>query len=360
VCRASAGVCDLVENCTGVSAACPPDALAPPTAVCRASGGVCDPKEDCTGLSPTCPADGKSTLPCRAGTGVCDPGESCNGVDDACPADAFLPSTTVCRAAADQCDAAETCTGSSGPCPADDPQPDGAGCDDGNVCTVADQCTAGACGGQSGVCGDGTTQAACGETCDDGNTDPNDGCSPACTLEPGLACAPAPLSTCRQPFVPGKSSLQLQKRGGVKDVLKWKWLRGARTTLAEYGTPTTTTNYRLCLYDMSGLRLEVAVPAGGTCGTKACWRQNGLKGFKYKDPELTPDGAQQLALKEGTSGKAQIQLAGRGASLQLPPDLTQLVQPITVQIQQSDGTCWGAVYSAPARTSSPVKFSDRD
>jgi hypothetical protein len=161
------------------------------------------------------------------------------------------------------------------------------------------------------------------------------------------------------PFVPGKSSLQLLKRGGVKDILKWKWLRGVRTTLAEYGNPTIATNYQLCLYDASGLRVEATIPAGGTCGTKACWRQNGVKGFKYKDAELAPDGAQQLSLKEGAVGKAQIQLAGRGANLHLPPDLTALVEPITVQIQQSDGTCWGAVYSAPARTSTPVKLSDR-
>ena len=319
VCRAAAGVCDVAETCSGVGPACPPDALAPPTQVCRPSGGVCDPKEECDGVSPACPADHKSTLECRPSTGVCDPAESCNGIADACPADAFLPSTTVCRAAADQCDVAETCTGSSGACPADGLQPDGTTCDDGNACTVADQCTAGACAGASSVCGDGTLQEACGESCDDGNTDAGDGCSPTCTIEPGLGCAATPLTTCRLPFVPGASSLLMLKRGGVKDLLKWKWLRGTRTTIAEYGTPTVATNYRLCMYDGSGLRVQVEVPAGGTCGTKACWRQNGVKGFKYKDAALTPDGAQQLSLKEGAVGKAQIQLSGRGANLRLPP-----------------------------------------
>ncbi len=359
ICRAAAGVCDLAETCTGSSAPCPPDLLAPPTQVCRPSGGVCDPKEDCDGVSPTCPADAKSTLECRASTGVCDPAESCDGVADACPADVLEPSTTICRAAADQCDVAERCTGSGGACPADALASDGTGCDDGNACTVADQCTAGVCEGASSVCGDATIESACGETCDDGNTDAGDGCSPTCTVEPGLGCTPTPLAGCRLPFVPGASSLQLLRRGGVKDMLKWKWLRGTRTTLAEYGDPTTTTNYQLCLYDASGLQVEISYPAGGTCGSKACWRQNGVKGFKYKDSELTPDGGLQLALKEGAVGKAQIQLSGRGSNLHLPPDLTELVQPFTVQIQQSDGTCWGAVYGAPAKTSTPVKFSDR-
>jgi len=78
--------------------------------------------------------------------------------------------------------------------------------------------------------------------------------------------------------------------------------------------------------------------------TKACWRQNGAKGWKYKGSELTPDGGQQLALKECSVAKTQIQFSGRDANLNLRPDLSQLVQPITIQIQQSDGTCWSAVY----------------
>jgi hypothetical protein len=36
-------------------------------------------------------------------------------------------------------------------------------------CTIDDVCTAGVCGGNLATCGDGTTQGACGELCDDGN-----------------------------------------------------------------------------------------------------------------------------------------------------------------------------------------------
>src|SRR5439155_440589 len=89
--------------------------------VCRASAGVCDPAETCTGASPACPADAKSPAGtvCRASAGVCDIAETCDGTSNACPADAFQPSSTVCRAAAGDCDAAETCTGSGATCPAD-------------------------------------------------------------------------------------------------------------------------------------------------------------------------------------------------------------------------------------------------
>jgi len=61
----------------------------------------------------------------------------------------------------------------------------GAPCSDGDACTVDDECDAlGACEvGVSSTCGDGTLQSACGEQCDDSNTDSQDGCSAVCLLE---------------------------------------------------------------------------------------------------------------------------------------------------------------------------------
>jgi len=44
--------------------------------------------------------------------------------------------------------------------------------------------------GDPPVCGDGVTEGA--ETCDDGNTSNGDGCSLACTVEPGFTCTGAP------------------------------------------------------------------------------------------------------------------------------------------------------------------------
>ncbi|HEV8246417.1 MAG TPA: DUF4215 domain-containing protein, partial [Polyangiaceae bacterium] len=44
-------------------------------------------------------------------------------------------------------------------------------------------------------CGDGMLNAVAGESCDDGNLNPNDGCGPTCTLDPGFAC-PNPGAPC--------------------------------------------------------------------------------------------------------------------------------------------------------------------
>jgi thrombospondin type 3 repeat protein len=121
VCRASAGACDAAESCTGTSAACPTDTFASASTVCRASAGVCDAAERCTGTSAACPADtfvSASTV-CRASAGVCDAAERCTGTSAACPIDVFASTSTVCRGSAGVCDTPETCTGSSGSCPPD-------------------------------------------------------------------------------------------------------------------------------------------------------------------------------------------------------------------------------------------------
>jgi cysteine-rich repeat protein len=64
---------------------------------------------------------------------------------------------------------------------------DGSACDDGDLGTINDQCTAGVCGGNPNPCGDGNLDG--GEQCDDGNLDNGDCCDSTCQLEPdGSAC----------------------------------------------------------------------------------------------------------------------------------------------------------------------------
>ena len=111
--------------------------FASPSTVCRPAAGVCDLPENCTGASAACPADGKSTAVCRPAVDVCDAVESCDGVNDNCPADGVEPVTTVCRPAADVCDVAENCTGFSVSCPGDTGLPDS---DADTVCDAIDNC----------------------------------------------------------------------------------------------------------------------------------------------------------------------------------------------------------------------------
>ena len=357
VCRASAGVCDVAESCNGTSDTCPADAFSPSSVTCRAAAGVCDLAETCTGSAAACPADAKSTATCRASASVCDVAETCDGANDACPANAFAPATVVCRAAADQCDAAELCSGGDAACPANALQPNGTPCDDGMSCTVPDTCVAGACTGNADICGDGTTQGSCGEQCDDGNTAGGDGCSATCQLESTPGCNPTPDAGCRRPVVAAAASIFLRDPFGVDhDNLQWKWNRGATTPKADFGNPAIGTSYQVCVYDGSTLRMSLPLPAGGACAGRPCWKENG-SGFQYSD-KSNLRGVSRLTLKSGAvPGKAKILLKGRGENLAMPP--LPIAEPVTVQIRNSAGVCWDAVFSAPSIRNQADQYKDK-
>jgi cysteine-rich repeat protein len=360
-CRASADVCDVAENCDGSTIVCPSDSFAPSTQECRPTAGVCDVAENCTGSGVACPSDAyePSTTQCRATAGDCDVAESCTGSGADCPADAVKPNTEQCRADAGDCDVAENCDGTNVDCPTDLSEPDGHSCSDANTCTIDDMCVSGVCVGDSMVCGDGIVQGGCGEQCDDGGTSAGDGCSPTCQVEPGLGCAAFPLSGCRGSVVSAKSQIQFtDKAPDSKDRMKWKWAAGAATPVGDFGNPAINTDYQVCVYDQSGLRLDARAPHAGVCAAKACWKATGTNGFKYKDKDLTPDGISQIVLKAGISGKAKIQVQGRGSLLAMP-SLTSLTQPVTIQIQATNGICWETVFSSPPVVQSSTSFKDK-
>lgn len=86
--------------------------------VCRPSAGVCDVAENCA-ADGSCPNDDFRTGECRASAGCCDPAENCTGTSADCPDDELLVGT-VCRPSdGSKCDAPEVCDGSSPLCPAD-------------------------------------------------------------------------------------------------------------------------------------------------------------------------------------------------------------------------------------------------
>jgi hypothetical protein len=175
------------------------------------------------------------------------------------------------------------------------------------------------------------------------------GATPSPTPNGGSLCGDAPRSGCRKPIMP-KGSLLSIKKGTTpsKDRLQWKWAKGELTAKGDFGIPTETTNYELCIYDGNDdLLLSARAPAGQTCRTnelRDCWKEN-TKGFRYVDRDLTPDGLQQVALKAGPTGKAQMGVKGRGANLQAPTlPLSNL--PVRVQLVNGGGACWEATYTS--------------
>jgi cysteine-rich repeat protein len=155
-----------------------------------------------------------------------------------------------------------------------------------------------------------------------------------CGHEPVLGCWSAD---------PKKAKLKLKQAGG-RNQLAWTWKVELLTPTKPYGDPVDDTDYVLCGYDASGAIFQLVSPAGGTCGDKPCWTQT-LTGFKYKDPEGTPDGIVKLGLRSGHIPRAKITTRALG-SVALPAMPLDL--PVHVQLRSENGPCFEANFSAPA------------
>lgn len=167
---------------------------------------------------------------------------------------------------------------------------------------------------------------------------------------------PLQVSLCNRALTPsscrlaGKSQLTLKDQPGqLKDKLGWKWLMGAQTLLADFGSPNVDTEYELCVYAGTTATLVSAVAPDSTLWVPA------TGGFKYKDKEALSGGIKKVALKSGDAGKAKILFKGKGESL---PDKGPgpLTLPVTVQLFNSANTiCWEGGY-ATADDNDGVKF----
>src|SRR5262249_41786240 len=157
-------------------------------------------------------------------------------------------------------------------------------------------------------------------------------CAPGCTA--------APKSGCRLPAIGAKASLTMKDNTiDAKDQIKWKWLKGVATTKAEFGDPTTTDAYFLCIYD-NGTRISsLQLPPGNTglWAGKPCWKSKST-GFTYKDKDLTPDGVLSATLKSGVDTKALVKITAKGVNVPEPLlGPTNITGPVVVQLQRADG-----------------------
>jgi len=166
-----------------------------------------------------------------------------------------------------------------------------------------------------------------------------------CFFEPPTRlCAPVPVIGC-QASAARKASLIVHKgRTGRKNALGWKWMGSGAVKVSDFGTPTTSTEYVLCLYDNVGLEISARAPAELACRKKPCWKALGGNGFKYRDKAGRLDGLTVLRLRAGVAGKAKIAMQGKGANLSVPS--LPLTPPVRVQLKRGDtGECWEATYS---------------
>ena len=131
VCRPLATVCDLEETCAGGGVPCPGDAFVADGTPC---GDLCTTNGQCQAGE------------CSAGTPLdCDDDDVCNGLETCDSLTGCQPGTPLdCNdnngCTADPCDPLGGCSHPF--------EPEGAPCDDGNLCTVIDRCIGGVCEGE--------------------------------------------------------------------------------------------------------------------------------------------------------------------------------------------------------------------
>jgi hypothetical protein len=344
----TAGVCSNPLKSSGAS--CDDGSLCTAPDECDGAGAcvggnpvVCTPLDQCHDAGTCDTGTGLCSNPPSSNVTPCTDGDACTQTDTCDGAGTCVGANPVVCAPLDQCHAAGTCDTGTGLC-SDPPVTNGTGCDDGNTCTISDACAAGTCVGSSVTCGDSIVQAGCDEDCDIPGGGPN------CTTDCHFICGPTPQAGCRAPALPLKGTVALKdKSPDKKDQVNWKYIKGAATTLADFGDPLTSTDYTLCVYDQSAAPQPILLahaPAGGTCGTKPCWKAV-KDGFKYNDKLLTPDGLQQVLLKSGVATKTKILVKGKADNLPMPT--LPLTPTVTVQLKSESGVCWEAKYSTPQK-----------
>ena len=79
-----------------------------------------------------------------------------------------------------------------------------------------------------------------------------------------------------------------------------------------------------------------------------CWVRHGtyttLRAYQYADSTGSPDGLKGLRVEVGAAPKSKVSVKAGGVYLRLPT--LPMTPPVTVQVVNSEGECWEAVYGA--------------
>lgn len=161
-------------------------------------------------------------------------------------------------------------------------------------------------------------------------------------------------SGCRQAT---KSKLNYKgNTNDLKDKLKWKWGKGNATTQAEFGNPTASADYELCIFGETSGEPTLLVGAQVPAGTD--WKALGSKGYKYTDLAAGQAGVKGILLKGGAEGKAKLLVKGAGMDLG-DPILPLGVGTTGIRAQlsnQANGLCWESEFPLSSITADDTRI----
>ncbi len=200
------------------------------------------------------------------------------------------------------------------------------------------------------ACDAGTTTTTSTTTTTTTTTSTTTSTSTTTTLAPGATCPASPLPGCLET---AKATLLANEKKAGKEQVKMGW-KGivTETTQAEFGDPATgTTSVALCVYDdLDQLAQAYVVDRAATvCGTKACWKAAGSKGYSYTDKAASADGIGKIGYTSGAATKGKASAGGKNNAAKsqtaLPTGLAAALagnSAPTIQMVTTDGFCVGA------------------
>jgi hypothetical protein len=231
------------------------------------------------------------------------------------------------------------------------PEPDGQACTQPphDQCATATTCAAGACVGAPTPAGtpcDADFRPCTHDACDGAGACSFVECSPCCDA----SCLSHTIPPCAGP-ANGRSFFLLKTGdpdGADRLVFRLPGVDGV--SVADFGDPTTTTDYALCVIQAdedlgTRLLLSARAPAASTCGGRPCWKAT-RRGFRYADRRRTSDGLASV-VASATGGTGRFRVIGRGS--RLSPSLDPIFSypdALWVQLRTAD-RCWGAFYPVP-------------
>jgi cysteine-rich repeat protein len=221
-------------------------------------------------------------------------------------------------------------------------------------------------------CGNGI--ATSGEACDDGNAAAGDCCSALCAFEAGAspcddgeactfgdACDGAgacegsagvePSCALPDPLTAGSRLTMSADRFG------WSWGKGPAITLPGLGDPTTTDDFRICVFADDGVASRVVLSAAAPAGP--AWTASSTS-LKYKNTGLAPDGLKQILFKAGDAGRAKIKVKGQGPLLGISGLGFGPATTVWAELRnEATGACFAAAYASPFRADDAWRFDDK-
>jgi hypothetical protein len=161
------------------------------------------------------------------------------------------------------------------------------------------------------------------------------------------ACTPAPHTGCKLTTGHHETWMTYLETGSTDpdDVYTWAWHGGDETTVADFENPTATA-YAFCIYDAS----DRPQPVIETIPTQdpASWKRldNGFRYRVYGDQTL-----RKLILRAKRGGRGKLLAHGDSTTT---VRVLPFVAPVTVQMQEADGTCWESDFTTPLRNDTHV------